>query len=49
MTDNAVPLSTYYAFTARAGARLEHIIHMFPDEVATNPGADDDLQSAVPL
>ena len=48
ITDDAVPQANY-AFTARAGTRLEHIIYMFPDEVAANPGAGDDLKTAVPL
>ena len=48
ITEDAVPLANY-AFTARAGSRLEHIIYMYPDEVAANPGAGDDLKTAVPL
>lgn len=48
VTDEAVPLSTY-AFTARAGTRLEHIIRIYSDHVAANPGAGDDLKTAVPL
>lgn len=48
VTDDAAPQASY-AFTAQAGSRLEHIIYMFPDEVAANPGAGDDLKMAVPL
>ena len=48
ITDDAVLLANY-EFTARAGSRLERIIYMFPDEVAANPGAGDDLKTAVPL
>lgn len=48
VTADAVPLSTY-AFTAEAGSRFEHIIRMYSDQVAANPGAGDDLKTAVPL
>jgi hypothetical protein len=48
ITDGAALLANY-AFTAKAGSRFEHIIYMFPDEVAANPGAGDDLKTAVPL
>ncbi len=48
ITDGAVPQANY-AFTARAGSRLEHIVRMYPDEVAANPGAGEDLKTAEPL
>ena len=48
ITEDAVPQANY-AFIAEAGSRLEHIIYMYPDEVAANPGAGDDLRTAVPL
>lgn len=48
ITEDAVLLANY-AFTDRAGSYFEHIVRMYPDEVAANPGAGDDLKTAEPL
>ncbi len=48
ITDDAVPQANY-AFTAHAGSRLEHIVRMYPEEIASNSGAGDDLKTAEPL
>ena len=46
ITDDDVSLANY-AFTARAGSRLEYTIHRYPDEVAANPGAGQDVSTDV--